>query len=197
MRVRTSQVFAACLLVGACQRPEPLTAQKANQIIAAYEVQREPVYAAVPQKVWWDEQHPQDDFDRLSVSTLQKLASGGYITLSESHDQHGATYQAKVTQKGFPLLGTGPSARGPVYKAQICYKRYDGLRDFERHPNEPTTGRAELIWHYDDPTAMYALFDTKKDKPLHKPFASVVSFYYKDDQWKFDVTVRKTDASSE
>ena len=187
----------AALIIAACSPPDPLTETKARQIIAAYEVKREPVYAAVPQKVWWDEKHPKDDFDEKSLRTLQRLRDGGYITVDEKHDEHGATYVAKVTDKGFPLLGTSPSARGAVYKGLICYKRYDGLKGFERHPNEPTTGRAELIWHYDDPTPLYELFETKGDKPLKKPFASLVSFYYKDHQWKFDVTVRKTDASDD
>jgi len=177
-----------------CQKPEPLTAAKANEILSSYEQQREPVYAAVPQKVWWDEKHPKDDFDDKSVRTLANLAKAGYITVTETHDEHGSIYQAKVTQKGFPILGTSPSARGPVYKGLICYKKYDGIKNFERHPNEPTTGRGELIWHYDDPTSLYDLFETKIDKPLKKPFASLVSFYYKDHGWKFDVTVRKTDA---
>ena len=196
MRVGSSQGLSACaalLLIAACQPREPLTAAKAKQIIGAYEVHREPVYAAVPQRVWWDETHPKDDFDEKSLRTLQHLRDNGYITVEEKHDQHGSIYLAKVTQKGFPLLGTSPSVRGPVYKALICYKRYDGLKNFERHPNEPTTGRAELVWHYDEPTPLYDLFETRGDKPLKKPFASLVSFYYKDHQWKFDVTVRKTD----
>jgi len=102
---------------------------------------------------------------------------------------------AKVTSKGFSLLGTAPSVRGPVYRGMICFKRYDGIRDFQRHPNEPTTGRAELVWHYDEPTPLYPLFDTKLNKPLKKPFASLVSFYWKDYEWHFDVTVRKTEVS--
>jgi hypothetical protein len=73
---------------------------------------------------------------------------------------------------------------------------YDGIRNFQRHPTEPTVGHAELIWHYDDPTPLYPLFETKINKPLKKPFASLVSFYYKDHQWKFDVTVRKVDAET-
>jgi len=199
MRSRSSQgaaIVAALLFTAACQAPEPLTAAKAQQIIASYEVRREPVYAAVPQKVWWDPQHPEDDFDAKSVRTLKNLERAGYITLQESHESDRATYLAKVTAKGFPLLGTSPSARGPVYKALICHKVYDGLRNFVRHPNEPTTGRAELIWSYDDPTPLYDLFDTKGDKPLRTPFASLVSFYYKDHEWKFDVVVRKTEAES-
>lgn len=196
MRHRGSQGFAALIALQllACQRAEPLTLAKAEEIIGSYEVHLEPVYAAVPQKVWWDEQHPQDDFDAKSVATLRSLERTGYITVAETSDQHGSIFLAKVTDKGFRILGTSPSARGPVYKGLICYKKYDGLRNFERHPTEQTTGRAELIWHYTNPTPLYELFATKNDKPLNKPFASLVSFYYKDHQWKFDVTVRKTDA---
>lgn len=196
MRVRASQGLCALLtlLVAACQPREPLTAAKAQEIIGAYEVHREPAYAAVPQKVWWDEQHPKDDFDEKSVRTLRNLEKAGYITVAETTDAHGSVYLGKVTQKGFTLLGTSPSARGPVFKALICYKKYDGIRNFQRHPTEPTTGHAELQWHYIDPTPFYELFETKGDKPLHKPFVSLVAFYYKDHQWRFDVTVRKTDA---
>ena len=192
MRVRASQWLCAAAIAAlaiGC-RPEPLTETKAKEIIGPLEARREPVYAAVPQKVWWDERHPKDDFDEKSVRTLQNLANAGYITLEHPDD---ATYIAKVADKGFRILGTSPSARGPVYKAMICYKLYDGLKNFERHPSEPTTGRAEVVWHYDEPTPLYELFETKGDKPLKKPFASLVSFFYKDHQWKFDVTVRKTD----
>ena len=196
MRSRASQglsAFAALLLIAGCQPREPLTAAKAEQIIGAYEVHREPVYAAVPQKVWWNARSPKDDFDELSVKTLHNLERAGYVTVTESHDNDTTAYTAKVTEKGFPILGTSPSARGPVFKGLICHKQYDGLRNFVRHPTEETTGRAELVWHYDDPTPLYPLFETKGEKPLKKPFASLVSFYYENHQWKFDVTVRKTD----
>ena len=194
--MRRASAILALILTAACQREEPLTAQKASDILKSYQFQREPVYAAVPQKVWWDPQHPKDEFDELSVRTLRNLQSQGYITVTETHEGEKTTYTAKVTQKGFPLLGTGPSARGPVYKGLICQKKYEGVRDFQRHPNEPTTGRAELVWRYDEETALYPLFETKGNKPLRKPFASLVSFYYKDHQWKFNVTVRKTDVTS-
>ena len=98
-----------------------------------------------------------------------------------------------VTANLFSILGTAPSFRGQVYRGKIASKVYDGIRNFERHPNEETTGHAELVWHYDDPTPLYELFETKINKPLRKPFASHVSFYYKDHQWKFDVTVRKAE----
>lgn len=196
MRVKSSQGLSllAAVILTACQPPHPLTEEKARQIIASYEVKREPVYAAVPQRVWWSAKAPKDSFDELSVRTLKNLEANGFVTVVESHENDTTSYTAKVTPKGFPVLGTSPSKRGAVYKALICYKKYDGIRHFERHPNESTTGRAELVWHYDDPTPLYDLFETKMDKPLRKPFASLVSFYYKDYNWKFDVMVRKTEA---
>jgi len=196
MRTRSSQglAIASLLLLAACQPREPLTAAKAEQILRAYMFQREPVYAEVPQKVWWDEQHPKDDFDEKSVRTLRNLERAGYVTVFEKSDNHGSIYTAKVTDKGFHVLGTSPSMRGPAFRGLICYKRYDGIRNFQRHPSEPTVGHAELIWYYDDPTPLYPLFETKINKPLKKPFASLVAFYYKDHQWRFDVTVRKTEA---
>ena len=156
--------------------------------------QREPVYAEVPQKVWWNEKNPKDDFDEKSVRTFRNLERAGYVTVFEKSDNHGSIYTAKVTDKGFHVLGTSPSWRGPAFRGLICYKKYDGIRNFQRHPTEPTVGHAELIWHYDDPTPLYPLFETKMNKPLKKPFVSLVSFYYKDHMWRFDVTVRKTEA---
>jgi hypothetical protein len=182
---------ALCLL--SCQAKEPLTAQKAQQIIASYQFSREPIYAEVPQRVWWSAKSPKDDYDEKALRTLRNLERGGFVTIAESHDGDTTSYLAKVTPKGFHLLGTAPSMRGPCYRATICFKRYDGLQHFVRHPNEPTVGHGDLVWHYESPTPMYDLFETKINKPLNKPFTSYVSFYYKDYQWKFDVTVRKTD----
>jgi hypothetical protein len=196
MRWRSSQGFAwaVLLLLIACQRAEPLTAAKAEQILRAYMFRQEPVYAEVPQKVWWNARSPKDDFDEKSVRTLRNLERAGFLTVTESQSADGTTsYVGKVTSKGFHILGTSPSARGPAFRGMICYKEYEGIRNFQRHPTEPTTGHAELLWHYDHPTPLYPLFETKLNKPLHKSFASLVSFYYKDHQWKFDVTVRKTE----
>ena len=195
MRRESSQGFAiaSALLLIACQRPEPLTAQKADQILRAYAFARVPVYSEVPQKVWWDEQHPKDDFDDKAVRTLNNLARAGYLTVEEKHDHRGSIYVGKITEKGFHVIGTSPSLRGPAFRGLICYKKYDGIRNFQRHPNEPTVGRAELVWHYDDATNLYPLFETKMNKPLKKPFVSLVSFYFKDHEWKFDVTVSKAE----
>jgi hypothetical protein len=177
----------------ACQRREPLTAQKAAEIIRGYQFAKEPIYAEVPQRVWWSDKAPQDDYDVKALRTLRNLESAGLVTVIELHDRDTTAFTAKVTPKGFPILGTAPSARGPCFRATICYKHYDGLRNFERHPTDPTVGHAELVWHYEHPTPLYPLFETKINKPLNKPFASYISFYYKDFQWRFDVVVRKTD----
>jgi hypothetical protein len=186
--------FSVCLV--ACQKAEPLTAEKAQKLIASYAFQREPVYAEVPQKVWWSPQAPKDDYDEKAVRTLRNLERAGLVTVTESDvTPASATYVAKVTQKGFPLLGTAPSARGPVYRARIAEKRYDGLRNFVRHPNEETVGHAELVWHYENPTPLYPLFETKIDKPLNKPFVSHVSFWWEENVWKFNVNVRKVASS--
>jgi hypothetical protein len=184
---------AFCFLLFTCARKEPLTAEKANEIIKAYMFKREPIYAEVPQRVWWSPTSPKDDFDEKSLRTLENLRRAGLVTLTSRQDGVISSVIAHVTPKGFPILGTAPSYRGPVYRGQICDKVYDGIRNFERHPTEPTTGHAQLIWHYANPTWLYPLFETKINKPLNKPFASNVSFYWKDYQWKFDVTVRKTE----
>ena len=193
MRMKASQAFALLLLL-ACQRREPLTAAKADQILRGFMFERQPVYAEVPQKVWWNARFPRDDYDDKSLRTFDNLVRAGYVTVTKSESDGTTAYLAKVTPKGFPILGTAPSLRGPVFRGMICYKKYDGVRNFQRHPSEPTVGHAELIWHYTDPTPLYAMFETKINKPLNTPFASLVSFYYKDHEWKFDVTVQKTEA---
>jgi hypothetical protein len=197
MRRKSSQgihlALAIVLALVACQRREPLTAQKADELIRGYQFAKEPIYAEVPQRVWWSAKAPQDDYDVKALQTLRNLERAGLLTVIELHDRDTTAYTAKATAKGFSILGTAPSARGPCFRATICYKHYDGLRNFERHPTDPTVGHAELVWHYQNPTALYPLFETKINKPLNKPFASYISFYYKDFQWRFDVTVRKTD----
>ena len=180
----------------ACDKAEPLTEERAEKIIAGYAFKREPVYAEVPQKVWWTPQAPKDDYDELALRTLRNLERAGLVRITESDVSAGtATYVAKVTEKGFPILGTAPSARGPVFRGRIADKRYDGLRNFVRHPQEPTVGHAELVWHYDNPTPLYGLFETKINKPLKTPFVSHVSFWHEKHQWRFDVNVRKASGS--
>ena len=195
MRGRTSQVACALLLLAlSCQKREPLTAAKAEQILADIRFSSEPIYAEVPQKVWWNARFPKDEFDERSLRTFENLKKAGLITVIGGPTPDGAEYVAHVTQKGFPILGTAPSARGPVFRGLICHRVYDGLRNFQRHPTEPTVGHGELVWHYTRPTPLYPAFETKQNKPLDKPFVSLVSFFYKDHQWHFVVTVRKTEA---
>lgn len=194
MKVPITAVLLAISALS-CGKPAPLTETGAQTIIRAWAYKKEPVYAEVPQRVWWNPKSPKDDYDGKAVRTLRNLEGAGLITVTEKTSADSAEYVAKVTEKGFTILGTAPSYRGPVYRGKIAEKVYDGIRNFQRHPNEPTTGHAELMWHYENPTPLYPFFETKINKPLNKPFASLVSFYYKDHQWKFDVTVPKTEAS--
>jgi hypothetical protein len=185
----------AVALATACGKPAPLTKEKAESLIHEQMFHHEPVYAEVPQRVWWRPTSPMDDYDAKALKTLQNLQQAGFLTVAESHSADGTTsYLGKVTEKGFRIIGTTPSARGPAFRGQICYKVIDGIRNFERHPNDPLVGRAELAWHYDDPTPLYPLFETKINKPLEKTFVSLISFYWKSHTWNYDVTVRKTEA---
>jgi len=190
--LRRVVAFSLVLLVFGCPRAEPLTAQKAEEILRAYQSANEPIYAEVPQRVWWSPKAPQDAYDVKALETLRNLERAGYLTVTESHEGDTTSYTGKVTQKGFTLIGTAPSNRGPCFRATICFKAYDGLRNFQRHPSEPTTGHGDLVWHYERPTPMYELFTTKIDKELQKPYASAVSFFWKDHAWHFDVMVRKS-----
>src|SRR6185295_17520592 len=112
-------VWVVALAV-ACGKPEPLTEQKAAEILAGWSFKREPIYAEVPQKVWWTPKSPKDDYDELAVRTLRNLERAGRVTVTETVTPDSATYVAKVTNKGFPILGTAPSARGAVYRAKIA-----------------------------------------------------------------------------
>lgn len=184
-------LLLSAFAVLACSKPEPLTEEKAKEIVASWMFKREPVYAEVPQRVWWTPQSPKDDYDEKAERTLRNLERAGLVTVTEKVTGDSAEYVAKVTKKGFPILGTAPSHRGPVYRATICDKVYDGLRNFVRHPTEPTVGHAELVWHYDNARPLYPLFETKINKPLKTPFVSNMSFWYDKHQWKFEVNVRK------
>jgi hypothetical protein len=182
------------MMLVTCGPPSPLTQKKAEEILDNGHFQAEPIYAEVPQKVWWGPSSPQDDYDRKALTTLHNLERAGLVAVTDTHDGANEIVQAKVTQKGFNILGTMPSMRGPVYRALIAQKKYDGLRNFMRHPNEPTVGRAELIWHYENPTWLYPLFETKINKPLNTPFQSIVVFYWKDHAWRTDLLVKKEQA---
>jgi hypothetical protein len=184
-------------VLAGCDRPEPLTPQKAQEIVSRWQFHKEPVYAEVPQRVWWNTANPKDNYDEKALRTLRNLERSGLVTVAFTRlADGGEEYQARVTQKGFPILGTAPSYRGPVYRGKICEKVYDGLRNFQRHPSEPTVGHGEIAWHYTNPTALYPLFETKINKPLDKTFATLVSFYFKNHEWKFDVTVKKTESAT-
>src|ERR1700742_3736636 len=196
VRQRFVVIALTALVLASCQRRGELTAQRAEGMLREYMFAAEPVYAEVPRKVWFGPSSPMDDFDQRSLKTFRNLQAAGLITVTESHDPDGTSiYIATVTTKGFPILGTDPSLRGPVHRGKICEKKYDGLRNFLPHPTDPAVGNAELVWHYENPTPLYPLFETKINKPLKKPFISLVSFFYKDHEWKFDVTVRKAEAS--
>ena len=190
--------LATALAVLSCAKPKPLTREMAEGVVRAQMFNKEPVYAEVPQKVWFGPKSPEDDFDRLSVNTLRNLERAGLVTVGETHSADGmTTYLAHVTDKGFHILGTMPSARGPVYRGRICEKMLDGVQNFIRHPSDPTVGRAEIVWHYDNPTPLYSLFETKMNKPLKKPFVSLASFHWEHGVLKFEVTVKKTEAEGQ
>ena len=186
--------MAILIASASCARREPLTAALAEKIIRSHAFSHEPVYAEVPQRVWWDGNSPKDDYDEKAIRTLRNLEREGFLSVVESQHSGTTAFVGTVTAKGFSVLGTAPSRRGPCFRALICEKKYDGLRNFTRHPNDPTVAHADIMWHYADPTALYDAFETKIDKPLDTPFASFVSFYYKDHQWRFDVTVKKAAA---
>src|SRR5512140_2448419 len=102
----------------ACPRPGVLTAEKAESVVRPM-FRIEPVYAEVPERVWYGPSSPKDDYDSLAVQTLKNLEKNGYVTIAYEKRPDGIeAYTAKVTQKGFPLLGTMPSVRGPVYRAK-------------------------------------------------------------------------------
>ena len=90
--------FAFCIL--ACERREPLTAEKAKQIIGRYQFVVEPVYAEVPQRVWWSPTAPKDDYDEKALRTLHNLERAGYLTVEEKHDGDIAAVIGRVTPKG-------------------------------------------------------------------------------------------------
>ena len=72
-------------------------------IIRAWAYKKEPVYAEVPQRVWWNPKSPRDDYDGLAVRTLRNLEGAGLITVTEKTSADSAEYLAKVTEKGFTI----------------------------------------------------------------------------------------------
>lgn len=180
--------------VAGCRAPAELTEPKAREILAGVMFEVEPVYAEVPQAVRWSPSSPPDAYDERSVRTLRTLERAGLVTIVEEGSPEG-TYAltARTTREGFLVLGTVPSARGPAFRARICEKKLDGMRGFVRHPSEPTIARAEVLWHYENPTRFYEMFETKIDKPLGRPFASLVSFRWEKGAWHFGVVAAKVE----
>src|SRR5258708_20814083 len=76
------------LLLAACPRPVPLTKQKAEEILYGYQFAREPVYAEVPQKVWWNARFPKDDYDAKALRTFDNLRNGGEPTPPDAPPPH-------------------------------------------------------------------------------------------------------------
>jgi hypothetical protein len=192
MRRALIAIFA--LALAGCSAPAELTEEKAREILAGVMFEVEPVYAEVPQTVRWSPDSPRDEYDEKAVRTLRNLEREGLVTLAEEGSPGGSyALTAKTTQAGFSLLGTVPSARGPAFRARICEKKLDGMTGFVRHPSDPTIASAEVVWHYENPTRFYEMFETKIDKPLGKPFASLVSFRWEKGTWHFGVIAPKVE----
>src|ERR1051326_19789 len=77
--------FAFCIF--GCARKTPLTAEKAKEIIGQYQTVVEPVYAEVPQRVWWSPRAPKDDYDELALRTLRNLEHAGYLKIEETRKE--------------------------------------------------------------------------------------------------------------
>ena len=195
--MRTLAIAAVTIILlssPGCSRPESLTAEKAEEIVREGMFRVTPVYAEVPQRVTWSPASPRDDYDEISIRTLRNLEEAGLVTIEEAGAPDGSgSLTARATPEGFRILGTVPSARGPAFRARIAEKNVDGMRNFVQHPGDPTVGRAEVVWHYQNPTRWYPLFETKIDKPLDRPFATLVSFRWEKGAWHFGVTAEKVE----
>lgn len=152
---------------------------------------RQPAYAEVPMQVRWGPGYEKDEFDDRSIGTLEKLESAGLVRLQTDSDGELTVITAETTPEGFRQLGTVPSSRGPALRGRIAEKVLDEVVNFDRHPTDPQVGRAEVIWHYENPTELYPLFDTKQDKPLGVPFKSIVSLSRTDRGWVVKTLVPK------
>src|SRR5687768_18594041 len=103
--MRNVSILLTVVLAAACADPKPLTAEKAQRIIGDWSFKREPVYAEVPQRVWWSPKAPKDDYDEKALRTLRNLERAGLLTITSTESADSATYIGKVTKKGFPILG--------------------------------------------------------------------------------------------
>lgn len=195
-RTRALSLFAVALLA-ACGSPAPLTEESARTLILERAIDKEPVYAEVPESVWWGPGYPKDDYDELALRTLRNLEAAGLVTLTHEVEGEKESWTAAVTDAGFPILGRVPSSRGRALRAKVCEKKVDDVRNFIRHPSEPTVGSADLVWHYEKPTPLYDAFETKINKPLNRPFRSVVSIRNENGLWKLDLVIRKAELSGD
>lgn len=182
-------------LIPGCKAPEPLTEDRARELILDRAIDDEPVYAEVPERVFWGPDSPKDDYDELALRTLRHLEAAGLVTLAHEADGDSESWTASVTKAGFPILGKVPSARGRALRAKICVKKIDDVRNFVQHPSDPMIAGADLVWHYEQPTSLYEAFETKINKPLDKPFRSVVSIRNENGLWKLDLVIRKAELS--
>lgn len=189
-RILIIAIMAAASVLS-CGAPPELTEETAREILDGVLFEVEPVYAEVPQVVQWGPSAPQDEYDERAVRTLRNLEREGLVTLDETSDGDAYHLEARTTPEGFRLLGVVPSPRGPALRARIAEKKLDGMRNFVRHPTVATIGRAEVLWHYENPTRFYEMFETKIDKPLGDPFASLVSFRWEKGAWRFGVVAPK------
>lgn len=171
--------------------PRPLDSTRAEEIVRSRMFAAQPVYAEVPMQVRWGPGYEKDEFDERSLSTLRKLETARLVSTETKREGEMTVVTATTTPEGFRQLGTVPSARGPALRGRIAEKILDEVVNFERHPSQPQVGRAEVIWHYENPTPLYPLFDTKQDKPLDVPFKSVVSLSRGDRGWIVETIVPK------
>ena len=186
-------LFAALVVLAGCGAGDdrPLTSELAEQIVLGGQHPSEPVYAEVPEVVSWSPELPKDEFDERSISTLEKLEGAGFVTLSRSGDDSTGKIEATLTREGFEVMGFVGSARGRALRGRIATKILDRVQAFERHPVHQDVGRVELVWHYESPTPLYDLFDTRIDKELGRPFVSIVSIHREKGSWRTDLIVRK------
>lgn len=190
--MRLIVITLVALFALACGAPPALDEKLAADLVRRNAIDDEPIYAEVPQKVWWAPGNAKDDYDGKAVATLRNLEEAGLLKVKHVIEAGGREiYQGKVTEKGFAILGTVPSARGKAFRGKICVKKIDSIENFIRHPNDPTIGSAEIIWHYASPTPLYEMFETKIDKPLGKPYRSVASIRNDKGLWRVELAVRK------
>lgn len=197
MRVKLWSIWLLSLSIAiACREPERITRADAEDLVRATFADREPVYAEVPLAVRWSPESPLDEFDRLSIASLEGLQRAGLVRLQRSGDGARGEVEATVTIEGSRMLGAVPSARGPAVRGRIAERRLDGVGRVDLHPADPTTARVEVLWHYADPTPLYEIFLTRRDKQLNQPYASVVSMGWSEGAWRGRVIVRKTRPTS-